>query len=103
MSSDASQILVALSHLRRRCILRVLEGQEDPVAPIPLAHGMATPISEIAYHLGILVKAGVLEVEGTEGERGAVRRLYQLTPDGRAEWVRDVLEASRESDDGFCA
>jgi DNA-binding transcriptional ArsR family regulator len=92
-------MLAALSHSLRRRILRTFESGEE-VSPVQLAKALDSPISEITYHLGVLVKAGAVEPSGAKNKRGARRQLYGLTLDGGAEWVRGVLEASRESDDG---
>lgn len=99
MSSDPPQMLEALSHSLRRRILRTFQGHDEEIGSVQLAKILDSPISEVVYHLGFLVKAGALEPRGMDDARGASRQVYVLTSDGGAEWVRGVLDASRESDD----
>ena len=93
-------MLEALNHTLRRRILRAFENRDEQVGTAQLAQTLRAPISEVSYHIAFLVRSGALEPGGTENARGASKRLYQLTPDGKAEWVRGVLDASRDSDDG---
>lgn len=93
-------MLEALNHTLRRRILRAFENQDERVSTIQLAGALDAPISQISYHIAFLVKSGALEAGHPKKARGASRCLYRLTPNGKAEWVRGVLEASRDSDDG---
>lgn len=100
MSADSPQMLEALNHTLRRHILRAFQGQTEEVDPVWLARSLDSAISETAYHLGFLVKTGALKRGDPEPEERAGGRLYTLTRESRAEWVRGALEALRESDDG---
>jgi predicted transcriptional regulator len=98
MSSDP-QMLEALNHSLRRCILRAVEAEGGETGALELSRTLGSPIGEIAYQLSVLVRAGALEATRIERRRGASRQLYRLSPHGRAEWVRGALEAFRQSDD----
>ena len=92
-------MLEALNHTLRRRILRAFGDRDEQVSSAHLARILGAPISEVAYHVAFLVRSGAVEVGGTEHARGASKRLYRLTAEGKAEWVRGVLDASRDSDD----
>jgi DNA-binding transcriptional ArsR family regulator len=93
-------MLEALNHTLRRRILRSFGSKEEQVGAADLAHALDAPISEVSYHIAFLVKSRALETGDIENARGASRRFYCLSPNGKAEWVRDVLEASRDDDGG---
>jgi predicted ArsR family transcriptional regulator len=75
---------------------RLARANMHPLQADIIAHGVETgerfsaktladeweiPLPNIAYHLKVLRKAGVLKTAGTEPRRGAVQRYYQVRVD----------------------
>jgi DNA-binding transcriptional ArsR family regulator len=100
MTSDPPQLFAALNHVLRRRILRTYEADTERLAsPTKFAEILDAPLSNVNYHVTVLVSTGVLALVETRPVRGAKEHLYRLCLDGETEWVRAALEASRESDD----
>jgi DNA-binding transcriptional ArsR family regulator len=62
--------------LRSRC-LSVLA--ERTASPVELAHEFRKPLSDVSYHITMLVKAGVVELVGERPTRGSVEHFYRAT------------------------
>ena len=62
--------------LRARC-LTVLA--ERTASPVELAHEFRKPLSDVSYHIAMLVKAGVIELVGERPTRGSVEHFYRAT------------------------
>lgn len=58
-------------------------------------------LSNVSYHVKVLVDLGVLKLVRTRKVRGAKERFYRVASDGQAEWVRVVLEDTRSGDSRF--
>jgi hypothetical protein len=100
MTPDAPQLLAALNHVVRRRILRAFEDQGRRVSPVHLAQTLDVSLSEVGYHVCILINSGALESDKSQPASRTAGSSYRLTLDGQAEWVRAVLEASQDSDAG---
>jgi DNA-binding transcriptional ArsR family regulator len=104
----------AMSHAMRRRILLILTIEEKPMSPVDLEphfEGIKEPkkLSNIAYHVRRLEKAGLVKLVKIEPVRGVVKRLYGLTklftaelPDALAlDAIAELLEgAARDATEG---
>jgi DNA-binding transcriptional ArsR family regulator len=85
--------------LRARC-LSILA--ERTASPVELAHELRKPLSDVSYHIAMLLKAGAVELVGERPARGSIEHFYRalkmplldqeeteaLTLDERLEFVR---------------
>lgn len=62
--------------LRHWLLFQYLSG---PVSPSDLARRRGEPVNRVAYHTGVLVRAGYVTLVGTKRRRGAVTHLYRAT------------------------
>jgi DNA-binding transcriptional ArsR family regulator len=97
MAADATQWIMALNHPLRRQILRAVKEGEVASATA-LCQRFEMPLSNVSYHVKVLVDLSVLRLVRTRKVRGARERFYCVASDGQAEWVRVVLEDTRGSD-----
>ncbi len=95
--ADATQWITALNHPLRRRILRTFR-QEEVASATALCQRFEMPLSNVSYHVKVLVELNVLKLVHTRKVRGAKERFYRAILDGQEEWVRVVLEETRRSD-----
>lgn len=88
---------MALNHPLRRQILRTFK-QEEVASATALCQRFEIPLSNVSYHVKVLVELKVLELAGTRKVRGAKERFYRVTSGTQEEWVRVVLEGTRGTD-----
>lgn len=60
--------------LRARCLNRLAERTASPAE---LAHELRKPLSDVSYHVSILLKAGAIELVGERPVRGSVEHFYR--------------------------
>lgn len=72
---------VALSHRVRVEILKELDKQVASVEELTETLGGDPSLDDVKYHLGILGKAGCLEVDGVEPVEGTTRSVYRIRRD----------------------
>lgn len=84
---------MALNHPLRRRILRTFK-QEEVASATALCQRFEMPLSNVSYHVKVLVELNVLQLVETKTVRGAKERFYRVTRDGQEEWVRVVLEGT---------
>jgi DNA-binding transcriptional ArsR family regulator len=96
MATEMTQWIMALNHPLRRQILRTFK-QEEVASATALCQRFEMPLSNVSYHVKVLVELNVLELAGTRKVRGAKERFYRVTPSPE-EWIRVVLEGTRGSD-----
>ncbi|RKQ84982.1 helix-turn-helix protein [Solirubrobacter pauli] len=70
----ADRLPVALSHPLRRRLL--FEYTLAVTSPSQVAHRLSEPVNRVAYHTGILLRDGFVELVRTERRRGALSRFY---------------------------
>jgi len=97
MSANTTQWIMALNHPLRRQVLRVVK-ENGTASATELCQRFDLPLSNVSYHVKVLVDLGVLELVRTRKVRGARERFYRVASGGQAEWVRVVLEDTRSSD-----
>jgi DNA-binding transcriptional ArsR family regulator len=93
-----------VAHPLRSLCLSVLA--ERTASPVELAHQFHKPISDVSYHVTMLVKAGVVELVGERPTRGSVEHFYRairlpsldheetevLSPDERLAFARQAFQ-----------
>jgi DNA-binding transcriptional ArsR family regulator len=87
--SDTNDLLAALRHPLRRQILHAMAERPQPLSPRELAASLTQPLSNVSYHVRVLLDRGVLELVGTQQVRGATQHFYRSSLD--VEWARFAL------------
>jgi DNA-binding transcriptional ArsR family regulator len=75
---EAAEVAKALSHPLRIAFLRALRV-EGTLSPSTYSRASGIALGNVAYHVGALRDAAVLEVAGTVKRRGALEHYYALT------------------------
>jgi DNA-binding transcriptional ArsR family regulator len=67
-----------LNHVVRRRILRALHARHGETSPAELAENELADeaLSNVAYHVSVLLKCGLVSLARTEQVRGTIRRHY---------------------------
>ncbi|MBA3867157.1 MAG: winged helix-turn-helix transcriptional regulator [Solirubrobacterales bacterium] len=90
---DPHELLVALGHPRRRQILRAAILGKRPISPRELADEMDLGLSNVSYHVRVLMDCKVLDLTGTKAVRGSVQHFYVANAAvSETPWVREALE-----------
>ena len=72
-----ARVIKAIGHpLRWRMLEALNEGESSPAQ---LARRFGEPVNLVAYHMGILAKAGGVEMVRTEPRRGSTEHYYRAT------------------------
>ena len=89
---DPSALLAALRHPERRAILRHLSKSGKPVSPSELSRLFEEPLSNLGYHVRVLVACDALILHHIEQVRGAIKHFYVINPAvDSTGWVRESL------------
>jgi DNA-binding transcriptional ArsR family regulator len=91
MSADTSegvQLVRALGHPLRRSILKEMQGVEE-ISPRELSDRMKKPLSNLSYHIRVLVKCEAIVLVKRRPVRGAIQHFYRFAIE--AEWPYAVL------------
>ncbi len=89
-------LLIALRHPLRRTILRAM-ADGKPVSPRELADVLEQPLSNVSYHVRVLVQCEAVTLVRTKPTRGSIQHFYRSAV--QAPWARQVLEIG-ETDSG---
>jgi DNA-binding transcriptional ArsR family regulator len=86
---DQDQALLdALRHPLRRSLLRRYVESAERLSPKQLARLEEQPLSNVSYHVRVLLECGAIEVATERPVRGAVAHFYRPSPRlTRAPWV----------------
>jgi len=79
----------ALNHELRRRIMRLMSDGRK-ASPRDIADELEEKLSNVAYHVRILVDARALRPAGTKQVRGAQQHFYRWSL--KPKWARDMLE-----------
>lgn len=93
-------LLTALGHPLRREILRAM-ADGKPVSPRELAEGLRQPLSNVSYHVRVLVQSSAVTLVRTRPARGSIQHFYRSNV--QAPWAQQVLglgEANSEDAKG---
>jgi DNA-binding transcriptional ArsR family regulator len=101
-TATTDDLLTALGHPLRRRILREMTTRER-LSPRELAATLGEPLSNVSYHVRVLVDCEALRLVGTRPVRGSTQHFYRATVE--PEWARsalglDVTEASNGAVEG---
>lgn len=91
---NTDDLLLALRHPLRRTILRTLIG-DKPRSPRELADSLDEPLSNLSYHVRVLLDCGAVKLVRTRQVRGSTQHFYRSTV--RVHWARTVLGNPRPS------
>jgi DNA-binding transcriptional ArsR family regulator len=89
------KLVASLGRPPGRRILRYYEDGGRPATREQLAEALGLPLDEVEHHLDLLVEGGALRQTPSDDGTGC---FYDSARRGDFEWVRRVLEASRERD-----
>jgi DNA-binding transcriptional ArsR family regulator len=87
-NSETSQLLVALGHPLRRQILRLM-ASEERVSPRELSRRLRRPLSNLSYHVRVLLECGAIELVDMQPARGSMQHFYRVAIE--TDWARAVL------------
>lgn len=69
------QAALLLKNLNRYAVLSALGAETK--SPAAIAREIDLPVNLVAYHMGLLAKAGVVELTHTEPRRGSTEHFYR--------------------------
>jgi DNA-binding transcriptional ArsR family regulator len=80
-SSDPTQHYVdALKHPMRREILHLAVGSSEALSPVRASRTLDEHLSNVSYHVKVLVECGLMRPAHTRRTRGAVEHFYVIEP-----------------------
>lgn len=82
------KLLIALGHPLRRRILRAM-ADGKPVSPRELSGALGEPLSNVSYHVRVLVHSEAVTLVGTKPARGSIQHFYRSNV--QAPWAQEVL------------
>jgi DNA-binding transcriptional ArsR family regulator len=94
--SGDNDLLTALRHPLRRRILRRMDD-EEAVSPRELSRQLHEPLSNVSYHVRVLVDCAAVTLVDTQPVRGSMQHFYCSAID--APWARQVLGTSEAEDE----
>ncbi|HEY6730266.1 MAG TPA: helix-turn-helix domain-containing protein [Solirubrobacterales bacterium] len=86
--SKEDNLLIALRHPLRRTILREM-ADGKPISPRKLSTRLSQPLSNVSYHVRVLVECKTLTLVRTKPARGSIEHFYRSTV--KAPWAQQVL------------
>ena len=89
-------LLTALRHPLRRRILRRMD-EDEAISPRELSRQLEEPLSNVSYHVRVLVDCSAVTLVDTQPVRGSMQHFYCssiATP-----WARQVLGISEADDE----
>jgi len=95
--SDEGDLLTALRHPLRRRILREMADGEA-ISPRELSAALRQPLSNVSYHVRVLVACAAVTLVGTKPARGSVQHFYRSAVE--APWAQQVLGLGENEKDG---
>jgi predicted transcriptional regulator len=95
-SLDVTAAITAIRHPMRREIIQMCDGRET--SPSELATEICQPLSNVSYHVRVLVSCGVLELVRTEQVRGTTQHFYVSRASENGQ-LQNILLAVAPSDE----
>jgi DNA-binding transcriptional ArsR family regulator len=96
VSDDRKAIVKALAHPLRAQVYAQLK--EDEASPLDLSQRIGAPLPNVAYHVRVLVDAGLVEQTRVKQVRGALQHFYEATD---AHVSCDALNVRLRADDAI--
>ena len=90
-------LLTALGHPLRREILRAM-ADGKAVSPRELSDVLGQPLSNVSYHVRVLVQSGAVTLVRTRPTRGSIQHFYRNAV--QAPWAREVLGLGKTYSEG---
>jgi DNA-binding transcriptional ArsR family regulator len=87
--ADDAELLVALRHELRRRILRAMFEEKDAISPRRLAEALKEPLSNVSYHVRVLVDCEAVALVDQRPVRGSMQHFY--SPTVEEPWALAVL------------
>lgn len=81
-------LLTALGHPLRREILRAMADGKS-TSPRELSEALSQPLSNVSYHVRVLVQSEAVKLVRTKPARGSIQHFYRSTV--QAPWAQEVL------------
>ncbi len=94
---NEENLLIALRHPLRRTILRAM-ADDKPVSPRELSDALQQPLSNVSYHVRVLVNCEAVTLVRTKPTRGSIQHFYRSTV--RAPWAQQVLNLGETNSGG---
>lgn len=94
--SGDNDLLIALRHPLRRRILRRMDN-EVAISPRELSRQLEEPLSNVSYHVRVLVNCEAVTLVDTQPVRGSMQHFYCSAIE--APWARQVLGTSEAEDE----
>lgn len=94
---NEENLLTALGHPLRRSILRTM-ADGKPVSPRELSETLAQPLSNVSYHVRVLVQSEAVTLVSTKPARGSIQHFYRRNV--QAPWAQEVLAMGEENSGG---
>ncbi|HSS04966.1 MAG TPA: helix-turn-helix domain-containing protein [Solirubrobacterales bacterium] len=93
-----ANLICALNHRLRRRLLRLLQASGGPCSPARLAETLDESLSNVSYHIKVLVGFEAVKRAGEEQVRGTIEHFYLPTVGDNAP-IQALLEETRGSDE----
>lgn len=90
-------LLTALGHPLRREILRAM-ADDKPVSPRELSEALGQPLSNVSYHVRVLVQSEAVTLVRTKPTRGSIQHFYRNAV--QAPWAQQVLDLGKSNSAG---
>jgi len=91
------KLLIALGHPLRRQILRAM-ADGKPTSPRRLSEALGQPLSNVSYHVRVLVQSEAVTLVRTEPARGSIQHFYRSNV--QAPWAQEVLAMGESNSEG---
>ena len=94
---NEENLLIALGHPLRRSILRAM-ADGKPASPRELSETLAQPLSNVSYHVRVLVHCEAVTLVRTKPARGSIQHFYRSNV--QAPWAQEVLAIGEANSGG---
>lgn len=94
---NEENLLTALGHPLRREILRAM-ADGKPVSPRELSEALRQPLSNVSYHVRVLVQSRAVTLVRTKPTRGSIQHFYRNNV--QAPWAQEVLATGEAKSGG---
>jgi DNA-binding transcriptional ArsR family regulator len=93
-----ANLIKAIDHPLRRCVLRVLLDEDEPRSPTEIKQVLGLKLNSVAYHVRILLRLGGVKPAGEQMVRGAMEHFYRPAIENDPP-IETLLEETREFDE----
>lgn len=97
-SRRRANMIYAIAHPLRRCVLRQFNESEEPLSPVQVGRMLNLPTGLVAYHVTVLKRLGALEPVVEQQVRGAIEHFYDSTIEDDPP-IETLLEETKDVDE----